>query len=188
MTDTNLLSAADSSQLVIIDEQARLASAMPEADRTRVLRNTGILLRGAAILGVTVLCTEQYPKGLGPTEEPVRGLIPAGMPTVEKTCFSCHRSGEFRATLEAVDRPQVILTGMETHVCVLQTALELHGAGYQVFVVEDAVCSRNPANHGNALARLRQAGVIVTNTESVLFEWLRDARHGHFKAVSALIK
>ena len=88
----------------------------------------------------------------------------------------------------AVVAGQVIVTGIEAHVCVLQTALELHSQGKTVFVVEDAVCSRDEANRQNGLARLRQAGVIVTNTESVLFEWLRDARHEKFKEVTSLIK
>ncbi len=77
---------------------------------------------------------------------------------------------------------------MEAHVCILQTALQLQAQGQTVFVVEDAVCARQPANTANALARLRQAGVIVTNTESVIFEWLRDARHEHFKTLSALLR
>ena len=91
-------------------------------------------------------------------------------------------------TVQRSRRKQIILAGMEAHVCVLQTALELHATGLQIFVVEDAVCSRRMKNKINALARLRQAGVIVTNTESVLFEWLRDAGHEHFKTISALIR
>ena len=92
------------------------------------------------------------------------------------------------AALQHSRRNQIILAGMEAHVCVLQTALDLHATGMQVFVVEDAVCSRRMRNKTNALARLRQAGVIVTNAESLLFEWLRDARHEHFKKISELIR
>ena len=85
-------------------------------------------------------------------------------------------------------RKQIILTGIEAHICVLQTAMDLQNAKYDVFVVNDAVCSRQRENYENALQRLQQAGVIICNTESVLFEWLRDSRHEHFKTISALIR
>lgn len=182
------LCSAEESQLVSIDIQDRLAGAMPEQERGRVLRYAGVLAEAAGKLKIPVLATEQYPKGLGPTVPPVAEALPSATPMFEKTCFSCGGAEGFLNTLGAGNRRQVVLAGMETHVCVLQTALELHGNGFQVFVVEDAVCSRSAVNHHNALARLRQAGVVVTNTESVLFEWLRDAAHDHFKAVSALIK
>jgi nicotinamidase-related amidase len=106
---------------------------------------------------------------------------------VEKTCFSCCEESDFGAKLDDT-RPQVLLAGMESHICVLQTALQLHEMKRQVFVVEDAVLSRNPANKANALDRLRQAGVIVTNTESVVFEWLRVAEGGAFKQLSRLLR
>lgn len=183
-----LLCDAAGSQLVVIDIQDRLAGAMSDTDRERVIRNTGVLLQAADLLSVATVVSEQYPRGLGPTAGVVAERVPAGSPVVEKTCFACSANEGFGTALKGNDRPQVILTGMETHVCVLQTAMELLRGGYQVFVVEDAVCSRSEANHRNALERMRAAGVVVTNTESVLFEWLRDARHEHFKAISALIK
>ncbi|MEJ2436053.1 MAG: isochorismatase family protein [Pseudolabrys sp.] len=108
---------------------------------------------------------------------------------LEKTAFSCCAAEGFNTALDgAPERHQIVLTGMETHVCVLQTALELQAAGRQVFVVADAVCSRAKANHKNALRRLASAGVIVANTESMLFEWMRDAKHPQFKAISQLLK
>lgn len=173
------------SQLVVIDIQERLSGAMDEEVRTRVVRNAGILIEAATLLEVPVILTEQYPQGLGPTLAELAGKLPESSASVEKTCFSGCSADGFEASLSG---RQVVLAGMETHVCVMQTALELHALGRQVFVVEDAVCSRRKPNHKNALARLRQAGVVVTNTESVLFEWLRDARHEHFKALSRLIK
>ncbi len=182
------LTHADNAQLVVIDVQERLAGAMPPDDRARVIRNAGILLQAAGRLQVPVVATQQYPKGLGPTEPELAAHLPAGAARLDKTVFSCCRADGFNAALAAAGRPQVVLAGMETHVCVLQTALELHAQGHQVFVVEDACCSRNPANAANAARRLRHAGVIVTNTESVLFEWLGDARHGEFKALSALVR
>lgn len=184
----SMLACAGGSVLVMIDIQERLAAAMVPAARTGVYRNARILLEAAARLGVPVLATEQYPQGLGRMPDELVEALPAGTPRLEKTCFSCHGAQQFMSALEAAGRPQVILAGMEAHVCVLQSALELRAAGRQVFAVEDACCSRNQQNHANAMHRMRAAGVTVTNTESVLFEWLRDARHEHFKAISALLK
>ena len=174
--------------LVLVDTQTRLSAAMPDAARARVLNNSGVLLQAAALLNIPVLVTEQYPKGLGHTEPAVARHLPAQAQHFEKTCFSCCGVPGFMDMLHEFSRRHIVLVGMETHVCVLQTALELNDAGNHVFVVEDAVCSRAEAHHHNALARLRQAGVIVSNTESVLFEWLRDASHAHFKQVSALMR
>ncbi|MEW6353195.1 MAG: isochorismatase family protein [Pseudomonadota bacterium] len=174
--------------LLLIDVQQRLSAAMPEQARRQVLRNGAILAAAAAVLGVPVLYSEQYPKGLGATEPELAQALPTAAQRFEKTCFSCGGAQGFMQALETQRRDQIILAGMETHVCVLQTALELRGAGRQVFVVEDAVCSRQLLHHQNALARLRAAGVIVSNVESVVFEWLGDAGHEHFKKISALIK
>jgi len=177
------LCAAGHSQLVIIDIQEKLAAAMKDSVRKQTVRHTAILAEAAVRLGIPVLRTEQYPAGLGST---VPALQDTGR-VVEKTCFSCFAASGFPRSLDGARR-QIVLAGMETHVCVLQTALEMHQAGYQVFVVEDATCSRHKRHHRNALARLRQAGVVVSNVESVLFEWLRDARHPAFKTLSRLIR
>lgn len=186
--EVNHLCEADSGQLVVIDIQRRLSAAMADEDRARVIRNAAILIQAAGLLNVPLIASEQYPKGLGPTEEGVAWHFPKDLGVVEKTCFACTRNAQFRDTLSANNRKQVVLTGMETHVCVLQTALGLRADGYVVFVVEDGVCSRKETNHLNALGRMREAGVVITNTESVLFEWLRDASHEHFKKISSLIK
>ena len=183
-----MLARAADSVLVIIDLQERLAAAMVPASRTGVIRNVRILLEAATRLGVPVLVTEQYPKGLGPTVAQVVEMLPGGTPRLEKTCFSGASAERFVTALEASGRTQVILAGMEAHVCVLQSALELRAVRQGVFVVEDACCSRKQEHHANAMHRLRAAGVVVTNTESVVFEWLRDARHEHFKAISALLR
>lgn len=185
----SLLCASESSQLVIIDVQSRLAAAMSPAERERVIKNCGVLAQAAKLLSIPVCTTEQYPKGLGHTEPTLLEHLADTPAPLCKTCFAAAGAGQFNNQLDAHHgRHQIVLTGMETHVCVLQTALELQARGYQVFVVEDAVCSRSEANKHNALARLRQAGVVVSNTESVLFEWLRDAAHPQFKTLSALIK
>ncbi|MBI5041035.1 MAG: hydrolase [Gammaproteobacteria bacterium] len=178
----------ETSALLIIDVQTRLAAAMPASERERVLRNSGILIEAAKALDIPIMHTEQYPRGLGPTEAELAERLAGRVRRLEKTVFSCCGAEGFDAAVCAEGRTQWILCGMEAHVCVLQTALELHARGLEVFVVEDGVCSRTGANHANALGRLRQAGIVVSNTESVLFEWLRDASHPQFKALSALIR
>jgi len=183
-----MLARSADSVLVIIDLQERLAAAMVPAARTGVIRNTRILLEAATRLGIPILVTEQYPKGLGPTAAPIVEMLPGATPRLEKTCFSCAGTESSSTALETTGRMQVILAGMEAHVCVLQSALELRAVRQGVFVIEDACCSRNQKHHANAMHRLRAAGVVVTNTESVIFEWLRDARHEHFKAISALLR
>lgn len=172
------------SQLVIVDVQERLAAAMPADAMADVEHNIGILLTAANQLNIPTLHSEQYPKGLGPT---LPGLQQQLNEPVEKTCFSCTAADDFATRLDP-QRPQVILCGIEAHICVLQTAIGLMEQGYQVFVVEDGVCSRQDSNKRNVLARLRQAGVQVSNTESVLFEWLRDASHPEFRSLSKLIR
>ena len=174
------------SQFVMIDVQSRLATVMPTDAMQMVIKNCSILAQTASLLGVAMIVTEQYPKGLGHTIPELSALIPNIHP-VDKTTFSCLAESKFTRQLTR-DHSQIILSGMEAHICVVQTALDLIEAGKQVFVVEDAVISRNPANKANALARMRDAGCIITNTESVVFEWLGAAEGEVFKAVSKLIR
>ena len=175
------------SQLVVIDVQLKLLDAMPDDERQQVLKSTQVLIKAAAILGVPVNVTEQYPKGLGHSHGSVVELI-ADRQVIEKTSFSCFKNSEFSKQLASDERRQIVICGIEAHVCVLQTAMDLMDAGYDVFVVEDAVCSRKLTNKHNALQRLQQAGGKITNMESVLFEWLRDAKHDCFKEISTLIR
>lgn len=186
MRNHSLLCDAATSQLVLIDIQEKLAAAMRPEVREQVLRNTATLCEAANALNVPVVRTEQYPKGLGPTEPEIAQHHKK--PAIEKTCFSCYQAPDFVEQLQRNARRQVLLTGMESHVCVLQTAFQLREHDYQVFVVEDAICSRHKRHHKNALARLRQSGIPVIMTESALFEWLRDARHEQFKSLSKLIR
>ena len=188
MNDTKGLCHCQDSVLVVIDIQGRLAGAMPAEDLDTLTQSTALLLRAAVRLDVPVLSTEQYPQGLGATLEEIKQHYPESIRCMEKTGFSCCSADGFGDSLNRLRRGQVILAGMEAHVCVLQTALELRQLGLEVFVVEDGVCSRSRQRTRNALARMRQAGIIVTHSESVLFEWLRDARHPQFKAVSHLLK
>lgn len=185
---TSLLCQAAHSQLLIVDVQQRLAEAMDEDVLAALVKHTGILIEAANALQVPVLHSEQYPRGLGPTLPAITDKLTATQHSGEKTGFSCCAAPGLQTRLNDAVRTQIILTGMEAHICVLQTAIELQQRGKTVFVVEDAVCSRRKKNFKNALARLRQAGCIVTNTESVLFEWLRDAQHPQFKVLSKLIR
>ena len=187
MTDAVLCRASDA-VLVLIDVQERLAAAMPEAALGAMTAAAGNLLEGAGQLDVPVIATEQYPAGLGATLPALRERLPAGHRLLDKTCFSCRGAEGFDPALAALQRRQVVLAGMETHICVLQTALQLQAGGYGVFVVEDAVCARSADRSRNGLQRMRQAGVVICHSESVLFEWLGDARHEKFKALSALLK
>jgi len=180
------ISQASLSQLVIVDMQVKLAQAMPEDLMQSVLRKCGMLMSAASLLDMKVVLTEQYSKGLGHTLPALLDHIEN--PTViEKLAFSCMAESKFKSQL-VQDKPQVILAGMEAHICGLQTALDMQAVGKQVFVVEDAVISRDPENKANAMHRLRQAGVIVTNTESLLFECLGIAEGDAFKAISKLVR
>lgn len=178
----------EQSLLLIVDMQSRLLEAMPPAEAQAMLDHSGRLLKAAALLDVPVLLTEQYPKGLGHTAEIVKQVLPDAAQCFEKTAFSCCGSAEFNQALRVGSKNQVIIAGQETHVCVLQTAFDLLRQGFEVFVVEDAVCSRAIQHKQNALRRMHQAGVGIVNHESVLFEWLRDARHPQFKMISALVR
>lgn len=182
-----MLCDASQGRLLIIDAQQRLLGAMADKPRAQVLKNTAILLQAAQALAVPVIRSEQYPKGLGLTDASIESQLGEDTLKIEKTAFSCCAVPAVAELTHQQVLPQWILTGIETHVCVLQTAMQLTAAGQQVFVVSDACCSRQKAHHKNALQRLSQAGVSVTNTESVLFEWLRDAKHPAFKNLSKLI-
>lgn len=176
------------SLLVVIGLQQRLGDAMPGKVLNRVLLNTSLLARAADLLDVPLLQTEQYPRGLGPTHEMVAAALPTGTPLFEKMSFSCCGADGFLAAVDRAQRRQVVLVGMEAHVCVLQTALDLTAAGLVVFVVEDAVCSRRLENYQNALDRLRQCGVGVVSAESVVFEWMGSAEHPQFKTIQSLLR
>lgn len=184
MQATRLMDAGDSA-LVVIDVQGRRAPAI-DAGAEAVAR-TRILLQAAEMLEVPVLATEQYPRGLGETLPEVAELLPAGA-TVEKIDFSACRCEAFRDRLAAFGRRQLVVCGMETHVCVLQTALELCGEGYEVFVVADACGSRHPGNKAAGLDRMAAAGCRIVTSEMAVFEWLGKAGTPLFRKVSALIK
>lgn len=181
----SLTAKQEFSQLVVIDMQQQLAAAMATEALQAVVKNTNILLQASSILDIPTILTEQYPKALGRTMSEIN--TPPNLKPIEKITFSCCNEPAFCRKLTA-DRPQIVLAGMEAHICILQTALQLSEIGHQVFVVEDAIISRSPLNKANALARLRQAGIIIGTTESVVFEWLGAAGTDAFKQISRLIK
>lgn len=173
-------------QLVVVDMQTKLAPAMVQSSMQLVQKNITHLLQAAQLLSVQTIFTEQYPQGLGNTLPDLQNHA-LNAKIISKTTFSACAEPTFKKQL-TVDKPQIILTGMEAHICVLQTALNLINMNKHVFIIEDAIISRDPANKSNALARLRDAGCIITNTESVIFEWLGNAKHTNFKQIAALIK
>lgn len=186
---TNHKCRIDNSQLAVIDIQQRLGDAMPNKVLNRVLQNSVLLARAATTLGIPVLHTEQYPQGLGPTHPLLASVLPEGTKTIVKTCFSSMGAREFSEAVASSDsRRQLILVGMEAHVCVLQTALDLAALDFEVFVVEDAICSRRLENYQNALDRMRDFGVNIVSAESVVFEWLGDSTHPHFKSLQKLLR
>ncbi len=178
---------ADDSCLLLIDIQDKLSAAVPEKVIKRLRANVSILITAANKLGIPVIATAQYPKGLGPIESFIHELLNENAAEFEKTCFSCLGADDVKDHLQASGRKQLILTGIEAHVCVLQTAFDLKQAGQQVFVVNDAIASRKLASYDTALARMAQEGINILTTESVLFEWLRDASHPDFRELSRLI-
>lgn len=179
----------ESTALLVVDVQERLAAAMPEDGLARLVKNTTILLETARVLGVRVLASEQYPKGLGPTLPAIaEKLREVSAEPLAKTCFdACSDLGIARALSDLAPRA-VVVVGMEAHVCVFQTARELVKRGYATFVVADAVASRTEENRRLGLALCERAGAVAAPTETVAFDLLGRAGTEAFKAVSKLVK
>lgn len=182
------LCRSEDSLLLIIDIQTKLTNIMPINVLARLKRNTTLLIRSADLLKIPVIASAQYPKGLGPVEPEITEILPGDTTIYEKTCFSCADTEPLMETLGKSGKQQVILAGMEAHICVLQTALDLYSAGFAVFVATDGICSRNRENYENALQRMQHAGIVTASSESIIFEWLKDAGHDQFKAISSMIK
>jgi nicotinamidase-related amidase len=174
------------SQLVLIDMQEKLSTVMPKEVINKITRRCQLLLTVASDLGIPSIYSEQYPQGLGPTLSEIQPFLTEAS-QVEKTVFACTDEPIFNRYLIRT-RPQVFLMGMEAHICILQTALGLLKAGKEVFIIEDIIVSRNILNKQNALSRLRDAGCIITNAESVVFEWLKSSEDDLFKKIAPLIK
>jgi len=174
----------DEAALVVIDVQGKLARLMDES--ADLLANLAKLIQGAKVLGLPVVVTEQNPEGLGPTVPEIAAHLPPER--IAKRAFSCCGEPAFLAHLAALGRRQLVLAGIEAHVCVCQTALDLVGRGYRVEVVADAVSSRTARNRQIALDRMRAGGVGVTSVEMALFELLGAAEGDAFKAILKIVK
>lgn len=175
----------EDSALLIIDIQERLAAAMSE--REKVVENNLHLIELAKMLDIPIILTEQYPKGLGPTVPEIKDAMSTYSP-IEKLTFNCCGEPDFLKKFEPLKRTKIIVTGMETHICVLQTCLGLLKADRAVHVVSDAICSRTKENWQVGLGIMQNAGAVVTGTETVLFQLLGVAGTEEFKAVSKRIK
>ena len=171
--------------LLIVDIQEKLAAVMKE--KGKVVKNNLHLIELAKMIGMPVMVTEQYPKGLGMTVHEIREALPFYRP-VEKMTFDCCGQLTFLEKLKELNKSNVVLTGMETHICVLQTCIGLIKGGINVHLVQDAICSRTKENWMTGTEFMRDAGAVVTCTETVLFQLLRVAGTEEFKAVSRMIK
>ena len=168
----------------MIDIQDKLLVKMPNP--MALVRDVAFLIDAAKSLLVPIVATEQYPKGLGPTNPTLAQRLPPNLPT--KVAFSCCGAPDVLANLRASGRQNVVLSGMETHVCVMQTALDLMAEGLTVFLPIDALQSRYRLDHDAALRRLENTGAVVTSVEAIAFEWLGVADHPQFKTISKMIQ
>lgn len=176
-------------QVIAVDLQERLLPAMSET--RQVVERTELIAAATRRFGIPATLSEQYPQGLGPTFSHVRTVFGNGASVFEKLHFSCLRDpalGAHLSDLRASGRNQVIILGIETHVCVAQTAFDLHHQGYEVSVVIDACSSRRAADKDTAISRFRDHGIQVVTTEMVVFEWLERAGTDDFRAMAPLIK
>jgi nicotinamidase-related amidase len=175
-----------SSVLVIVDLQEAFRPAIFEFER--IVARTAIAVQGAALLGVPILVTEQYPQRLGATAAEIRSVLPAGVEAIAKTAFSSCGAGAFTKQLSALGRKQIVLAGIETHVCVNQTAHDLLTGGFQVHLLTDCISSRTPGDREAGFAKMRLSGAVPSSSEMALFELMRDAKHERFKAIQKLVK
>jgi nicotinamidase-related amidase len=178
-----------SSLLLVVDVQERLAAAMPKESLERLVKSACLLLEAAAILGVPVIASEQYPKGLGPTLPEIgQLLVTRGISPIDKLDFDAASEPRISSELGRAAPRSVVLVGMEAHVCVFQTARELVRRGYAVHVVSDAVASRTEDNRKAGLALAERAGAVLTVAETVVFDWVARAGTPSFRAISKLVR
>lgn len=172
--------------LVVIDIQEGFRNAIP--DLGLIASHAGTIVRGFQILGLPVLVTEQYPKGLGHTVDEIKRVLSEADEVFEKSTFSSCGAEAFVAKLIDLSIKQVVICGLETHVCVNQTAHDLLDRGFQVHILTDCVCSRFEHNKAAGLTKMRDSGVISSSIEMALFELMRDSKNEKFKEIQALIK
>lgn len=175
----------DDSLLLIVDIQEKLVNAL---DKDIVVKKASILTRAAKILGIPVIVTEQYPNGLGHTVSTVSQNLSQDTPTVEKTAFSAVKAEGFNEFLKSYGRKQIVVCGIETHVCVHQSVADLLAQGYEVYVAKDACASRAKYEFKQGIERMQANGAKISCVEIILFEWLQDAKNPNFKEIQSLIK
>jgi nicotinamidase-related amidase len=185
MTVDKFILDKENTILLIVDIQDKLAAVMKERDK--VVRNNLHLIELARMIDIQIMVTEQYPKGLGTTVQEIREALPSYHP-IEKMTFDCCGQPTFVDVLKKHKKRHVVLTGMETHICVLQTCVGLVKDGVNVHVVQDAICSRTKENWKTGIEFMRDAGAVVTCTETVLFQLLKVAGTEEFKKISKRIK
>jgi nicotinamidase-related amidase len=176
---------AENAVLVIIDIQEKLARIMNDLERT--VKNMQTLIRGIQVFNIPIVVTEQYPHGLGPTIPEIAELLPEIKP-IPKVHFSCCDNEDFTRALKATGRKQVLLSGIECHVCVYQTAIDLLKANYEVYAVSDTITTRIPENKPIGLNLMSSSGAVITSSETVLFELLKIAKGEQFKAISQIVR
>lgn len=174
------------SLVVIIDVQEKLTQASKYGQETAI--NTAKLVKSANILSIPIILTEQYPAGLGHTVQEVKNELTSDNFITEKTSFSAMNEPEFVNKIKNSGKKQIVICGIETHICVLQTAAELLNEGYEVYIVKNACASRKKEDYKTGLELLKQYGAKITNLEVTLFEWLKTSKHQNFKEIQALIK
>jgi nicotinamidase-related amidase len=182
MPHPSQMAAADTG-LLVIDVQEKLVPLIPCADV--LVRNVGFLIDGARLLDIPVQATEQYPKGLGATVADLAKRVPQ---RPDKAAFSCCAIPSVVENFRRAARPKILLAGIETHVCVLNTALELLALEFRVYISVDAVASRSAIDHDTALRRMERAGAILTTAETAVFEWVGGAGTPRFKEISRLVQ
>jgi len=180
------LLAADRAALIIVDVQEAFRPAIVEFDR--IAKRIATMARGARLLGVPILLTEQSPTKLGRTAQEILGVLPVEFRPLEKTAFSSCGASGFLDQLQRQNRKQILLAGVEAHVCVNQTAHDLLAADYQVHLLHDCVSSRNPDDKAMGIQKMTQSGVIPSSVEMALFELMQNATHEQFRAIQKLIK
>lgn len=175
---------SNDSVLIIIDVQGKLAGVMQEPEK--IFGNIRRLALTANEMEIPVLVTEQLPDKLGPTRKELSDAL-IGTPVIAKSSFSCCGEPEFMNALNKTEKKQVIICGIESHICVLQTTLELLAQEFEIYIAADAVSSRDPENKQLALERMKQNGAQIITTESAMFEWMRNANHPAFREVRKLL-
>jgi nicotinamidase-related amidase len=177
---------AETAALVVIDIQEAFRGVIPDFDR--IASRAATAARGFAILGLPVIVTEQYPKGLGRTAAEITAALPVDAGVVEKSTFSSCGASDFLVSLTASEARQVVVCGVETHICVSQTVHDLIDSGFHVHLLNDAVGSRTETDRRTGIEKMNRSGAVPSTVEMALFELMRDSKHEHFKAIQTLVK